>query len=68
MATPDLLARKFDVPEPDRGWAADLTYCWTREGWLFFAAVLDLGSRRMVGGPASSRADQAVACKPGTGP
>jgi putative transposase len=34
---------------PDRVWASDLTYLPTREGWLYLAVVLDLGSRRVVG-------------------
>ena len=29
--------------------AADFTYVWTGEGWLFVAVVLDLYSRRVVG-------------------
>ena len=28
---------------------ADFTYIWTDEGWLYFAVVLDLFSRRIVG-------------------
>ena len=35
--------------EPDRVWAGDITYIATGEGWLYLAAVLDLGSRRVVG-------------------
>jgi transposase InsO family protein len=30
-------------------WAADITYIWTAEGWLYLAVVLDLFSRRVVG-------------------
>lgn len=26
-----------------------LAYVWTAEGWLYFAAVIDLFSRRVVG-------------------
>ena len=33
---------------------ADFTYIWTAEGWLYFAAVLDLYSRRVVGWSAGS--------------
>jgi len=29
--------------------AADFTYVWTGEGWLFVAVILDLYSRRVVG-------------------
>ncbi len=46
------LARRFavaDIAGPDRVWASDITYVPTREGWLYLAVVLDLGSRRVVG-------------------
>lgn len=34
---------------PNRVWLSDMTYIWTREGWLFVAAVLDLFTRKIVG-------------------
>ena len=46
---PNLLARQFTVAAPNRVWASDVTYVWTREGWLYLAVVLDLFSRRVVG-------------------
>ncbi len=45
----NLLDRNFDVSAPNRVWVGDITYIWTREGWLYLAAVLDLFSRRLVG-------------------
>jgi transposase InsO family protein len=45
----NILARKFDAPAINRKWVADITYVFTREGWLFLAAVMDLCSRRIVG-------------------
>ena len=32
---PNLLARHFDVDEPDQAWVGDITYVWTAEGWLY---------------------------------
>lgn len=46
---PNLLARDFTADVPDCRWAADITYVPTAEGWLYFAVVLDLFSRRVVG-------------------
>lgn len=49
---PNLLERRIGTEEtggPDRVWASDITYVPTREGWLYLAAVLDLGTRRVVG-------------------
>lgn len=57
-AAPNVLARGFAVGAPNRAWAADLTYCWTAEGWLYLAVVLDLGSRRVVGWATSARLDR----------
>jgi transposase InsO family protein len=52
---PNLLDREFQVDVPDRVWVADLTYIWTREGWLYLAVILDLFSRRVVGWSMSKR-------------
>lgn len=49
VAAPNRLARQFAVGRPNERWVADITYCHTREGWLYLAAVLDVGSRRVVG-------------------
>jgi len=46
---PNTLDRDFAATAPDQKWVADFTYVWTREGWLYVAAVLDLFSRRIVG-------------------
>lgn len=46
---PNVLERDFAAAEPNRKWAADFTYIWTGEGWLFLAVVVDLYSRRVVG-------------------
>ena len=45
----NLLGREFDASRADERWAADITYLWTGEGWLYLAVVLDLFSRRIVG-------------------
>jgi transposase InsO family protein len=43
------LDRRFEPGDPDRTWVGDITYIATGEGWLYLAAVLDLGSRKVVG-------------------
>jgi transposase InsO family protein len=40
------LGRRFDPGEVDKVWVGDITYVATGEGWLYLAAVLDLGSRK----------------------
>lgn len=46
---PNVLARDFSSPAPNRRWVADITYVRTDEGWLYLAGVLDLYSRKIVG-------------------
>jgi transposase InsO family protein len=48
-AEPNLLARDFTAGRPDERWVTDITYVWTDEGWCYFAAILDLFSRSVVG-------------------
>lgn len=59
-AAPNTLGRRFTVRELNRVWAGDVTACWTGEGWLYLAALLDLGSRRVVGWATSGTLDQAL--------
>ena len=49
LIAPNVLDRAFTATAPNQKWVADFTYIWTREGWLYVAAVLDLFSRRVVG-------------------
>lgn len=51
----NLLGRQFNVNRPNRTWASDITYLWTKEGWLYLAVVLDLYSRKVVGWSVSNR-------------
>ena len=46
---PNILDRRFQATAPNQKWAADFTYIWTAEGWLYVAVVIDLYSRRVVG-------------------
>lgn len=47
---PNILNREFkSVDQPNKVWAADITYVWTAMGWLYLAIVIDLYSRRIVG-------------------
>jgi len=46
---PNRLGRRFRVAAPNRVWGSDVTACWTAQGWLYLAVVLDLASRRVIG-------------------
>lgn len=53
--TPNLLDGDFTATAPNQKWTTDITYIFTREGWLYLAVVLDLFSRRIVGWAMSAR-------------
>ena len=52
---PNLLDQDFAATGPNQKWGADISYVWTREGWLYVAVVMDLFSRRIIGWSASDR-------------
>lgn len=43
------LNQEFSASRPNEKWVTDITYIWTKEGWLYLAVVLDLFSRKVVG-------------------
>jgi putative transposase len=45
----NVLDRRFRTKTPDEAWVSDISYVWTREGWLYLAVILDLCSRMVVG-------------------
>jgi transposase InsO family protein len=60
---PNLLDRDFAAEQPDQKWVVDISYIWTREGWLYLAAVLDLHSRRVIGWAVSNRMKRDLAIR-----
>lgn len=60
---PNLVQRNFTAPAPNRLWSTDLTYVWTKQGWLYLAVLLDLYSRRVVGWAMSERLDEDLALR-----
>jgi transposase InsO family protein len=45
----NVLDRNFKASRPNERWVTDITYLWTQQGWCYFAAILDLFSRTVVG-------------------
>ena len=60
----NLLDRNFMADQPNKKWASDIAYIWTREGWLYLAVILDLHSRRVIGWALLEHAAQTL---PGSG-
>ena len=72
---PNLLQQDFTASGPNQKWAGDITYVWTREGWVYLAlaivlgpmaengSLLDLFSRRVTGWAISNRMKQDLALR-----
>lgn len=45
----NIVGQNFNVSAVNRIWVSDITYLWTREGWLYLTCILDLCSRMIVG-------------------
>jgi putative transposase len=58
----NLLDRRFDGWAPNRAWTTDISYVLTDEGWLYLAAIVDLGTRRIVGWAMRERMSAKLVC------
>ena len=47
--------RQFNADQADQTYVGDISYIWTREGWLYLAVIIDLFSRAVVGWSMSTR-------------
>lgn len=63
---PNLLAQDFAATACNQKWAGDISYIWTNEGWVYLAVIIDLYSRRVIGGAVSDRLKRDLALA-GTG-
>ena len=64
---PNLLNQDFNATGPNQKGGADISYVWTREGWLYLAVVIDLFARRVVGWAAGDRLHKELALLPMAG-
>jgi transposase InsO family protein len=55
QAVDNLVNQCFKADCPDRLWCSDITYIWTKEGWLYLSIILDVYSRRVIGWAMSRR-------------
>lgn len=58
---PNLLDQDFTATGPNQKWGADISYVWTREGWLYLAVIIDLFARRLIGWAVSDRLHKELA-------
>lgn len=60
---PNRLERRFEAGVPNRVWVSDITYIWTRQGWMYLAVIIDLFSRRIVGWGLQDRMSASLVCE-----
>ncbi len=51
----NLLKQDFVTHAPNQKWVSDISYIWTKEGWLYLAVVIDLFSRKIIGWATNDR-------------
>jgi transposase InsO family protein len=59
---PNLLERRFEVDAPNIAWVSDITYLWTRQGWLYLCVIIDLYSRKVIGWSLRERMTAGLVC------
>jgi putative transposase len=57
----NIIDQDFAAAGPDEKRGADISYVWTREGWLYLAVVIDRFARRVVGWAVSDRLHRRLA-------
>jgi len=48
-ASPNVLKQDFTAKTINQKWVSDITYIYTKEGWLYLSSILDLCSKKIVG-------------------
>lgn len=49
LPSDNILNQNFTASSENKIWTGDITYLWTKQGWLYLAVVMDLYSRKIVG-------------------
>ena len=44
----NVLKREFNPPKPNCVWVTDITYVWTKDGFVYLTSIMDLYSRKII--------------------
>jgi transposase InsO family protein len=59
----NLVEMRFNPEKKNNIWTTDITYIWTREGWLYLSVILDLWSREIISWNAERIMDENLVIK-----
>ena len=60
LVAENLLKHKFSTEAVNKVWFSDITFIWTKEGWMYLAAILDAYNRQIVGWSMSDRLNHGI--------
>ena len=60
LVAENLLNRRVPAEVSNRIWVSDITFIWTREGWMYLAAILDAFNRQIVGWSMGERLNHGI--------
>ncbi len=52
---PNILVETEKTNAPNQAWISDITYIWTKAGWLYLAVIIDVFNRGVIGWSISNR-------------
>ncbi|MDF1757561.1 MAG: IS3 family transposase [Legionellaceae bacterium] len=58
----NILGRNFKSSAPNQKWCGDISYVWTKEGWMYLSVVIDLYSRAVIGWSIQSTMTRQLVC------
>lgn len=54
--SPNLINGCFEAERFNQIWTSDITYIWTKEGWMYLAVILDVYNREIIGWSVNQKA------------
>jgi len=60
LVAENLLKQRSPADASNKIWVSDITFIWTREGWMYLAAILDAFSRQVVGWSMGDRLNHGI--------
>ena len=59
----NILDEKFNPDRPNAVWCSDITYIWTKEGFVYLTSIMDLFSRKIIAWTLSKTMQVSCVCR-----